>query len=139
MGVIGGVSFLKHNFWTNSSVLSLVKGENTITTIASAVLSCLPGRMVGAGLIVVPTIILTTLLMGRLPNPFFPMAVVLFVTQVLFFSPQHALMDYQLIFLIPALYGVVFGAGNERCSRESAQGASPDSQTGTFAGGQMGA
>ena len=86
--LVGGHEFLRHNLWKNS--LAVLPNSDLRSTILVLVLTTL-----------------AALVMRRLHHPFYHMAVASVFAHTIAFSPGYP-QDYQLIFLIPALYGLCF-------------------------------
>ena len=105
---IGGGDFWTNNFWHNSQMQSLSNTNNAVTTALSSLLERLPAGPVGSMVIVIPLILIAAIAMRKkVEHPFYHMSVAGLLGHTIAFSP-HFTMDYQLIFMIPAIYGVAF-------------------------------
>jgi len=105
--LIGGHEFLEKNFWRNSKMGALHNESNPVSSTLSSALEALPKGTVGSTALVLGITLLASFAMRRLPHPFYHMAVASVLAHTIAFSPGYP-MDYQLIFLIPALYGLCF-------------------------------
>lgn len=108
---LGGGDFLHHNFWLNSQKTGLQNHDNVVTAIVSALLGALPDSTWASAAVVGLLTVLAALAMRRQEHPFYHMAVALVLAHTISFSPRFP-MDYQLIFLVPALYGFAFSANS---------------------------
>jgi hypothetical protein len=104
-----GSEFLQKNFWLNSQTTPLRHGDNPVAVSVGALLGVLPPGTLGSSVVVLFLTALASLAMRRLDHPFFHMAVALVLAHSISFSPSYP-MDYQLTFLVPALYGFAFSS-----------------------------
>ncbi len=107
--MVGGHEFLHSNFWRNSQMGSLRNSSNFISYSLSFLLDALPKGTLGSTILVLVLTALAALAMRHLEHPFYHMAVASVLAHTIAFSPGYP-MDYQLIFLIPALYGLCFSS-----------------------------
>lgn len=105
--MVGGHEFLNQNFWKNSQMGSVRDSSNLVSSVLSSVLEALPKGTLGSTMLVLAITAFAALVMRRLQHPFYHMAVASVLAHTLAFSPRYS-MDYQLIFLIPSLYGLCF-------------------------------
>lgn len=107
--MVGGHEFLHSNFWQNSQIGSLRNNGNFFSSSLSFLLEALPKGTLGSTMLVLVLTALAALAMRRLEHPFYHMAVASVLAHTIAFSPGYP-RDYQLIFLIPALYGLCFSS-----------------------------
>lgn len=129
---VGGSDFAQENFLTNSAVKRLSDGDNLVAASLASLLKALPFRAVTSNLVVLVLSALAALGLRKAPHPFYAMSVGLFLAHTIAFSPKYP-MDYQLTFLIPALYAVAFYGVNGD-PRESGEKEHPPSSTGCSRG-----
>jgi len=141
--VVGGHEFLHNNFWRNSQMGSLRDNSNFLSLSLSSVLNVLPDGTLGSTILVLFLTALAALAMRRLEHPFYHMTVASVLAHTIAFSPGYP-RDYQLIFLIPALYGLCFsscgimsGGGVEVTKLGDAQQSHRELQTGPRDAGQF--
>jgi hypothetical protein len=111
-GVIGGNEFFANNFWHNSQMQSLNDTTNIITNVLSNALGWFPAGPIGSMFIILPVIVISAIAMRSVPHPFYHMSIAGLLGHTIAFSP-HFVMDYQLMFVIPALYSIAFASNRK--------------------------
>ena len=106
---VGGGAFLQENFWLNSPMRPLDYGGNPVAQAVSSLLRILPQGTPGGMMLVLACTLLAAWPLRRLDHPFFHMAIALLLAHLIPFSPKYP-MDYQMLVMVPALYGVAFSA-----------------------------
>lgn len=104
---VGGNDFIQHNFWVNAQAVTKHSGGRFLAGDFDSILNLLMGEMMLRAILVVLAIMALAYPLRRLFNPFYLMTIASLLAHTILFSPNNP-SDYQLIIVIPAIYGYVF-------------------------------